>query len=61
MMKLCDDDCDYISDIKSVAPLESENRTQFFQLQAIITGHISTIYRQTSDVMSVRSTGAAAA
>ena len=37
------------------------SRTRFFQVQAIKTGHISVIYRQTCDILSVGSTGTAAA
>ena len=37
------------------------SRTQFFQVQAIKTGHISIIYRQNSDILSVSSKGTAVA
>ena len=37
------------------------SRTQFFQVQAIKTGHIWIIYRQTGDILSVSSQGTAAA
>ena len=37
------------------------SRTQFFQVQAIKTGHISMIYRQTGDILSVSSKDIAAA
>ena len=37
------------------------SRTRLFQVQAIKTGHISIIYRQISDMLSVSSKGTAAA
>ena len=44
-----------------ILPQNSASRTQIFQVHAIETGHISVIYRQTSDILLVGSTGTAAA
>ena len=41
--------------------VNAASRTQFSQLQAIITGHVSIIYRQIRDILSVFATENAAA